>query len=129
MVVPAPFLFNASVVSVHDGDTFSVVIDRGMYDYTGSVDHPIPIRLVGMAARELDDPGGPEARDFVASILPVGLAVVLSTAKPDKYAPRWDARVETPTLPDLATYLISMGWAVAWNGRGTQPKPAWPRTA
>jgi endonuclease YncB( thermonuclease family) len=127
MTLPYVYRFNATLVSVHDGDTISVVIDQGLRDYKGRVESPIPIRLVGMAARELADPGGPEARDYLISILPAGLPLGLSTVKPDKYNPRLDAFVETPTLPDLATHLIRVGWAVPWDGRGAQPKPAWPR--
>lgn len=129
-MIPTPFLYNATVVSVHDGDTIYVVVDRGMYDYTGSEKKPVPIRLDGAAARELADPGGKDARDFVAHLLPEGTPLVLETVKPDKYAPRWRARVRfilDGREQDLTDYLIHEGWAVAWNGTGTQPKPAWPR--
>lgn len=128
MTVPAPFLYNATVVEVHDGDTFSVVVDRGFFDYYGSPVHPIPIRILGINAIELNQPGGIEARDNLASLLPVGSSVVLSTAKPDKYAPRWDAAVETPTIPDLGSYLIANQWAAPYNGAGLKPVPPWPRT-
>lgn len=129
-MIPAPFLFNATVVRVHDGDTISVVVDRGMYDYTGSTDHPIPFRLLGMAARELAEPGGMQARDNLAGLLPAGTLVVLATVKPDKYGPRWLGRLLFNTTggeQDLATLLILTGWAAAWDGRGAQPKPPWPR--
>jgi endonuclease YncB( thermonuclease family) len=127
MTVPTPYLYNATVVDVHDGDTFSVVIDRGFFDYLGSTAHPIPVRILGINARELTQDGGPEARDNLAALLPVGSPVVLATAKPDKYAPRWDAAVQTPTIPDLATALIATGWAAAYDGTGTKPVPPWPR--
>lgn len=125
--VPAPFVYNATVVGVHDGDSVNVVIDRGMYDYKGSTDHPVPVRLVGCNANELTAPGGVEARDNLAAILTPGTAVVLTTVKPDKFAPRWDALVATATIPDLAAHLVADGWAAAWDGTGKRPTPPWPR--
>jgi endonuclease YncB( thermonuclease family) len=128
MTVPAPFVYNATVIDVHDGDTFSVTVDRGFYDFYGSPAHPIPVRILGINAIELDQPGGIEARDNLAGLLPVGSPVVLTTAKPDKYAPRWDAAVETPTIPDLGSYLITQQWAAPYSGSGTKAVPPWPRT-
>lgn len=127
MTVPAPFTYNARVVSVHDGDTVNMIIDRGFFDYLGSVEHPIPVRILGINAIELGQPGGNEARDNLAVLLPVGSPVVLTSAKPDKYAPRWDAAVETPTIPDLAAYLIANNWAAPYDGSGPKPVPPWPR--
>lgn len=128
--IPAPFVYNATVVRVHDGDTIYCVVDRGMYDYTGSTEKPIPIRLAGCAARELGAAGGDEARDFLEHVLPAGTPVVLETVKPDKYAPRWRARVlfildGSPAY--LSEYLIEEDWAASWDGRGKQPVPPWPR--
>lgn len=122
----ADFVYNATVIDVQDGDTLNVRVDWGFRRY----DEPIPIRILGIAARELDDPGGPEARDNLAALLPAGTSVLLKTAKPDKYNPRWDADVlylNGASAYDLGTVLVLTGWAVRWNGRGAQPKPAWPR--
>lgn len=128
MTVPAPFVYNAVVVYVHDGDTIYVVIDRGMYDYCGALDHPIPIRLYGINARELGERGGNEASDNLSGILPPGAPVVLHTMKPDKYAPRWDAIVETATIPDLSAHLVATQWAAIYFGSGVKAVPPWPRT-
>lgn len=128
MSVPTPYLYNATMVRVHDGDTIEVIVDRGFFDYLGSTAHPIPIRILGINARELNEPGGPEAQANLAALLPVGSPVVLASSKPDKYAPRWDAAIQTPTIPDLATALIAGQWAAAWDGTGTKPVPPWPRT-
>lgn len=127
MSVPAPFAYNANVVDVHDGDTFSVIVDRGFFDYLGDQGHPIPVRLFGCNAIELNQPGGVEARDNLRALLPIGSPVVLRTAKPDKYAPRWDASVETPAIADLTAFLVQQSWAAAWYGTGTKPVPPWPR--
>lgn len=124
--VPTPWRLNATVIAAHDGDTFTVLVDWGKRRY----ENKQPIRIIGIAARELDDPGGPEAADALARRLPPGTPVVLATVKDDKYAPRWDCQVtylRDGHPRDLATDLIADGWAVAWNGRGVQPKPPWPR--
>jgi endonuclease YncB( thermonuclease family) len=122
-----PFVYNARALDVHDGDSVNVRVDWGFRRY----DEPIPIRLLGCAARELADPGGPEARDNLTAILPAGTPLLLKTAKPDKFSPRWDAAVYyrdiTGLTVDLVAQLIATGWAVPWNGTGAQPKPAWPR--
>ncbi len=126
-MIPAPFILNATVISVHDGDTINVVVDLSMFHYAGSQSHPIPIRLAGCNARELSAPGGPEARDHLAALLPPGTPVVLHTVKPDKFAPRWDAYVET-AAGDLTAALVLAQWAASWNGSGSAPVPIWPRS-
>lgn len=128
MTVPAPYIFNATVVYVRDGDTVNMVIDRGMWDYCGSFDHPTPIRIYGVNAREISQPGGPEARDHLTGLMPVGLRVVLTSMKPDKFAPRWDAIIETPTVPDVGALLVSQQWASPYYGTGPKVTPPWPRT-
>jgi len=121
-----PYIYRATVTRVIDGDTIVVDIDLGMYHH--EVD--VPIRLRCCAARELRDEGGPEARDNLATLLPPGTVVLLSTAKPDKYSRRWDASVlyaDGDIVRNLSAALVATGWAVQWNGRGAQPKPSWPR--
>jgi len=122
---PALPRINAVVVEWHDGDTVYVTADRWMRDYSRW-----SIRILGMAALELDDPGGPETRDECARRWPAGTALVLETMKPDKYGERRDAHVwvlekGSPAL--VSALLIADRWALPWNGRGRQPKPAWPR--
>ena len=124
--VPAPFLYNGQVIDVHDGDSLRVYVDRGMRDYSVWA-----IRLLGCNARELSAEGGPEARDELKRRLPPGMAVVLATAKPDKYGGRIDATVfyQDPdgTVHDLVAELIADGWAAPYNGDGPMPVPPWPR--
>ncbi|WP_100499390.1 thermonuclease family protein [Geodermatophilus chilensis] len=126
VAIPSPFRYNATVIEVHDIDTVICRIDWGFRRH----DDPIPVRLLGGAGRELSEPGGEEAAAHLARLLPPGTPVVLHTAKPDKYAPRWLASVAYPLNGqprDLVADLIADGWLVHWNGRGAQPKPPWPR--
>jgi len=127
--VPAPYLYNAVVLpGNHDADTINVDVDWGFRRR----DLRTPIRLLGCNARELAQPGGKEARDYVRALLPAGTPVVLATAKPDKYAPRWDAAVIFRLhgiRTDLVAHLIERQWAVPWDGqRSPAPVPPWPRT-
>lgn len=121
--------FRALIDHVVDGDTVEMFVDLAGFNAWVRV----PFRLVGIAAREIHDLGGPEARDNLAGLLPVGLEVTVRSKVPnrpipaDKYAPRWDCLVIMPDGVDLATLLIANAWAVPWDGHGSQPKPPWPR--
>ncbi len=112
------------VVGVYDGDTVTVNMDLGqdMWVMRRSV------RLVGMAARELREPGGPEAQAYLSALLPVGIAVVVESTGWDKYAGRIDGRVSVVmSTRDVGALMIDAGYAVPWNGKGPQPKPEWPK--
>lgn len=119
-----PYAYNATVVRVIDGDTIVVDVDWGFRRH----DPDTPVRLLGCNAAEHGTPGGDAATANLTALLPPGTPLVLRTAKPDKYAPRWDAIVETPTIPDLGAYLVSQQWAAPYNGDGPRPVPPWPRT-
>lgn len=122
------------VVSVTDGDTFKAFLDRGGDDWWYTA-----VRLHGCAAREKSDPGGPQARDFLAGLL----AGVAPPTIPDMFLSRWQAEIHATSwdkyagriqgvvyLPgmatDVSTLLIQAGFAAPWDGRGAQPKPTWP---
>lgn len=114
---------SCTVVDVHDGDTVRVDIDLGQDLWIMKR----AVRLVGIACRELSDPGGPEARDALAELCPVGTRVRLDSRGWDKYAGRIDAVMYLPDQRTVQSVLIDEGWAAVWNGRGAQPKPPWPR--
>lgn len=124
MTFPPPFVYRATLLEVHDGDSINVEVDHGFRRYEET-----SIRLLNLACRELSDPGGKEARDYVKTLITPGQLLSLTTAKPDKYSGRWDAAVTYQAggvLRDLATDIIAAGFGLPWNGSGTQPKPAWP---
>jgi endonuclease YncB( thermonuclease family) len=111
-----------TVLDVHDGDTLAASIDLGQ-DIGVS---RRSVRLAGIAARELNTPGGPEARDYLAQLLPPGTAVSITSTGWDKYV-RIDGVVYLGEQ-NINQLLVTAGWAVPWDGNGAQPKPAWPRT-
>lgn len=129
-----PRRYPLAVVSVHDGDTIRAFLDRGGDDWWLT-----SIRLHGCAARELSDPGGREARDYLSGMLtriaPPTLPDMF-TAKWqgeceslswDKYASRILARIWIPGQPvDVSTLMVQAGFAAPWDGRGPQPKAPWP---
>lgn len=130
--VPAPVQLNAKVVAVTDGDSINVIVNPYKRHYVGSAEEPQPIRLLGCNAREKEMPGGPEARDHLAALLPPGTRIVLVTTDDDKFAPRWDCGViyadPLGQSRDLVVDLVADNWAAPWNGRGTKPVPPWPRS-
>lgn len=117
------FTFRAYVNRVIDGDTIEAFVDQGFGDA-----RPKQIfRLLGINAREHTEPGGPEAAQHLAGLLPAGTEITLTSVKPDKYAERYDAKITLADGSDLATALIGAQWAAAWNGNGKKPVPPWPR--
>ncbi len=79
------FWYQATVLSIHDGDTMTLRIDMGRRIYSDDA-----IRLYRINAPELSQPGGKEARDFLRSLVPIGSEVRVQTHKNsrDKYG-RW----------------------------------------
>jgi endonuclease YncB( thermonuclease family) len=139
--------WQAVVTSVHDGDTFDATVILGAapagqdtdYGFHIYKEHPLPdgkarfvlhtpIRLLGCNARELADPGGPEARAAVLALLPIGSVLNLTTASPDKYGGRYDAGVRLLDGTDVILLLEVEQWVAAWTGSGPRPVPPWPRT-
>lgn len=122
--------YNAVVTDVHDGDTVTVHLDLGVDTWK----HDFHVRLHGGNARELNQPGGKEAQQNLASLLPVGSTVVVRSYKadhdvdPDKYGGRYLAAITLPDGRDLVTLLIEQQWLAPWDGTGKKPVPPWPRT-
>lgn len=120
----------AGIVShVHDGDTLAVSLDLDTKPLLGYAlwAHDVPIRLAGCNARELAMPGGPEARDHLAALLPAGTAVTVTVLRADKYNPRRDAQITLADGSDLVAKLAADNWVAPWDGHGMRPVPPWPR--
>ena len=128
MAVPFPaYTYEATVVSVYDGDTVVVDLALGFW-----VTVRMSCRLVGLNCIELRDPGGREARDHLAGLIPEGTAVTVRSVKPDKYAGRfdgviYDARPDPPSGGvSVNDQMVADGYAAPWKGTGARPLPPWP---
>lgn len=122
--MPQPaYTYTAVILSVHDGDTVRADVDLGFDTWLRGQS----FRLLGCNARELAEPGGPEARDNLAAILAHQPGITLTSVKPDKFGGRWDCVITLDDGTDLVSLLIATGWAAPWNGRGMKPLPPWPR--
>lgn len=119
----------ADVVDVHDADTITVRADLGFRTWRDAAH----LRIAGISARELAMPGGPEARDHLAGLLPTGARVLVRSIKLDHDPAdvmsfdRYVVAVQLANGQDLAGLLVSTGWACWWDGRTKPtPYPAWP---
>jgi endonuclease YncB( thermonuclease family) len=121
--VAFPRMYPGSVVlDNHDGDTARISIDLGF-----DISWKVACRLHGIAARELSDLGGREARDHLTGIIPPGTLVDVLSVKYDKYSGRVDVVLFlSSTHTDVGAQMIRDGYAAAWDGKGAQPKPPWP---
>jgi endonuclease YncB( thermonuclease family) len=114
-------VFPATVTSVYDGDTFTVMADCGF-----EVWRVVDVRLNGCNAIELHSPGGAEARTHVLELMPVGTKITLTVSGWDKYGDRSDSLVTLPDGRDLTSTMVADGYAAAWDGKGPKPSPPWP---
>jgi endonuclease YncB( thermonuclease family) len=129
-VTIAPYQYVAYVTAVHDGDTLTVRVDLG-FD-TWRVQN---VRLIGINARELSQPGGREARDHLAALVWPWSLLVPANGDPvkvglisvayDKYGDRVDGDVLL-NGELLSARMIRDGYAAPWDGRGKAPVPPWP---
>lgn len=123
------YVYNATVTDVHDGDTITVTVDLG-WNVSMQRDH---VRVAGISARELSMPGGPEARDYVQGLLPLGTRVVVRSVKVDQDPAdvmsfdRYVLYVQLADGRDLGAVVIAAGFAVPWDGKSKPtPYPPWP---
>lgn len=109
----------AQVLDVHDGDTLTALTDVG-----GGITWTINVRLLGVFAPELKEPGGPETRQFVLDWIakqPGKWPVVVTTArtKTDKDALTFDRYLGTVTSLDGTDSLnLAVMAFVAEHGYG-----------
>jgi endonuclease YncB( thermonuclease family) len=125
VTVPAPPVANATILRVIDGDTLQcrVPLLEALFG-----EQATPVRIRNINAREHLAPGGAEALANLITLCPVGAPVVLHELRPDRYAGRWDADVETMAISDLGAHLVAQQWAARYPGSGPKVLPPWPRT-
>lgn len=109
--------YEATVVSIHDGDTLRADVDLGFDTWRGNE----PFRLIGIQAPELGKPGGRESRDWLRDLLPLGTTVRIVTEKDrtEKYG-RYLATIFKGEL-NVNDALVDAGHAVFWDGKGPRP--------
>lgn len=121
MTTTDAYVRRAIVNRVLDGDTVILDVDLGFYIYVR-----MSCRLAGINARESHTAGGPEATAYLESLLPKGAAVTVQSVKPDKYAGRFDGVVINVNGDNVNDRMVSVGYALPWDGKGPAPIPPWP---
>lgn len=123
------YVYWAEVVEVHDGDSITCDVDLGFRVWHNAAH----FRIAGISARELSMEGGREARDNLAGMLPADSRVIVRSIKADRDPAdvmsfdRYVVGVHLPNGADLATQLVTTGWACWWDGRTKPtPYPVWP---
>ncbi len=123
------YVYRASLVSCHDADTQTYVLDLGF-----NVRVRVNIRVLGINAPELATSEGKVAQQAALSwLMAAGAAewpFVIASQKaatpigPDKFGGRWLAQVwRQSDGQELGAALIAAGQAVAWSGTGPKPVP------
>lgn len=124
LLVPAA-AYAATVAHVVDGATITCDVDLGMARLGANLWlHDVRVCLAGAAARPLHAPGGMEARNHLAGLLPVGQPIVLRPLAME--ATRVTGRIAVFGT-DITDQLVATGWAAPYHGRGPKPTPPWPR--
>lgn len=128
--------YKATVVAIHDGDTFDVDVVLGKVGRSkvdvdlGFQVHRAPagltlerqtVRLYGCNAPELATDAGKQALAYLLTILRVGDQVTLLSHGWDKFGGRIDGEITLPDGRDLARTMINGGQAFPWSGKGAKP--------
>lgn len=103
-----PYLYNAKVLKVVDGDTVDVQVDLGF-----DVSKKIRLRFAGINAPETSTDAGKVAKDFLTTTLPVGSDIIIMSKEYDKYG-RSVAVVYYNNI-SLNELMVSSGHAVIYK--------------
>jgi len=109
VLAASPQKYFATVLSVHDGDTFTARVDLGL-----GVSVTEKFRLDGLDCPELNTAAGKFVRDAVRVKMPVGEPVSLLVTKREKYG-RWMAEVFIDG-ESLNKWLLLTGQAKPYSG-------------
>lgn len=110
------YQYTAHITDVHDGDTFTAVVDLGF-----CVSAKQKFRLLGIQAPELSHPDGVAAREYLSRLI-AGKTLALTTAKDrrEKYG-RYLASIIVDGV-SVSKRLIEAGLGVEWDGKGPKPE-------
>lgn len=100
--------YPATVIYVHDGDTFRPDLDLGFGIHSVGFN----CRIYGINAPELTTQAGKDARDFAKTLLPEGEALTILAMSWDKYGGRFDGKVTLPDGRDFGQVMVDEGYAV-----------------
>lgn len=113
---PTPYVYQAEVIGVYDGDTITVVLDLGM-----RITRKASCRLVGIDTPEIrtktagEKEAAYKARDRVRDLILDKQVTIQSISKPDKYG-RLLVRVWTEDGRCVNDLLIAEEHAVPYDG-------------
>ncbi len=116
------YTYQASLVSIHDGDTFHLDIDLGFHVHVVSED----MRIFGYDAPELGrlDKMGETARDWVATwFARCGNLVVVRTHldRGDKFGRILAERIIASDAHELVADMVAAGYLRPYSGQGPKP--------
>lgn len=114
-------VYAGTIHHIHDGDTALTLL----WDPLLQVYVLVAVRLRGVQAPELSDPGGPEVRAAFADLAPAGTAVAVSDVGPYPRPGHVTGALRIGGA-DVAGWLLEQRYAVPWNGRGAKPSVPWP---
>lgn len=109
-----PFQYRAIVTQHFDGDTIGIIADQGLDGR-----HEIAVRFADVSSPEMNAPGGPEAKEYLQKIIPVGTPVGVESQ--DLIYERYSFRrivgrvfreLEDGTLSSVSVEMIKAGHAV-----------------
>lgn len=130
MTAAVPYVYVATVDSVHDGDsltaTFTLARARGhdadfgfhIYRHGGHLTFTAHVRLLGIDAPELPSAAGVAARDFLRSLLPVGTQCTIATHldRGDKYGRILGTVSLRGQQTSVNQQMLDAGHAVPYDG-------------
>lgn len=99
------FRYRATLVRAIDGDTYEMLVDLGFH-----VHRRLTVRLQGVDAWELGQPGGPDARAFAERQMWDAREVTVQSYKDRQSFARWVCDVWVDGVP-LARLLAEAGHA------------------
>lgn len=102
MLHASPFAFSGKVVSIHDGDTITILQDK----------QQIKVRLFGIDAPELKQPYGKKSKQFLANLVAGQMVEVEENGKD-----RYKRTIGTIYLgdTDINAQMVASGYAWAYR--------------
>lgn len=114
--------YQARVLDVPASGVVHLEIDMGWRTFRREL-----VTLAGISVRDPEMDGADEARQFLASLLPVGASVTLHSIGIDPVSGRTHGVVFTDGSKHVAHRLVEEGFALPWDGRSWRRVPSWPR--